>query len=97
MPANVEDVSLIAESERSPGEGSDNPFQYSCWNDPMDIPWRNGMGYRGAWWATVNGVANVQNDLVSRQQQRQQSVVILQAFFKPLLIPPCTPSQKINS
>ena len=55
------------------------------------------MGYRGAWWATVNGVANVQNDLVSRQQQRQQSVVILQAFFKPLLIPPCTPSQKINS
>ena len=29
-------------SERSPGEGNDNPLQYSCLGNPMD---------RGAWWA----------------------------------------------
>ena len=35
-------------SGRSPGEGNDNPLQYSCLENPMD---------RGAWWATVHGVA----------------------------------------
>ena len=34
--------------ERSPGGGNDNPLQYLCLEDPMD---------RGAWWATVHGVA----------------------------------------
>ena len=33
-------------SERSPGEGSGNPLQYSCLEDPMD---------RGAWQAVVHG------------------------------------------
>ena len=33
---------------RSPGEGDDNPLQYSCLENPMD---------RGASWATVHGVA----------------------------------------
>ena len=33
---------------RSPGEGNDNPLQYSCLGNLMDI---------GAWWATVHGVA----------------------------------------
>ena len=32
---------------RSPGEGNDNPLQYSCLENPMD---------RGAWQATVHGV-----------------------------------------
>ena len=36
-------------SGRSPGEGSGNPVQCSCLENPMD---------RGAWWATVHGVAN---------------------------------------
>ena len=31
-----------------PGGGHGNPFQYSCLETPMD---------RGAWWATVHGVA----------------------------------------
>ena len=35
-------------SGRSPGEGNGYPFQYSCLENPMD---------RGAWWATVHGVA----------------------------------------
>ena len=33
---------------RSPGEGNDNPLQYSCLENPMD---------RGTWWAIVQGVA----------------------------------------
>ena len=35
-------------SGRSPGEGNGSPLQYSCLENPMD---------RGAWWATVHGVA----------------------------------------
>ena len=35
-------------SERSPGEGNGNPLQYSCLENSMD---------RGAWWATVHGIA----------------------------------------
>ena len=35
-------------SGRSPGEGNGNPLQYSCLENSMD---------RGAWWATVHGVA----------------------------------------
>ena len=30
------------------GEGNGNPLQYSCLENPMD---------RGAWWATIHGVA----------------------------------------
>ena len=33
---------------RFPGEEHGNPFQYSCLGNPVD---------RGAWWATVHGVA----------------------------------------
>ena len=47
-PAHVEDVGSIPGSERSPGEGNGNLLQYSCLGNPMD---------RGAWWATVGGVA----------------------------------------
>ena len=36
---------------RSPGEGNDNPFQYSCLENVLDI---------GTWWATVYGVAKSQ-------------------------------------
>ena len=46
-PANARnsgDVGLIPGSGRSPGEGDDNPLQYSCMVNPID---------RGAWWATV--------------------------------------------
>ena len=35
-------------SGRSPGEGNGNPLQYACLENPMD---------RGAWLATVHGVA----------------------------------------
>ena len=44
----ADDTTLTAKSERSPGEGHGNPLQDSCLEIPMD---------RGAWWATVHGVA----------------------------------------
>ena len=45
---NAGDSGLIPGLGRSPGKGNDNPLQYSCLENPMD---------RGAWWATVHGVA----------------------------------------
>ena len=47
LPAPA-DVGSIPGLERSPGEGNDCPLQYSCLENSMD---------RGAWWATVHGVA----------------------------------------
>ena len=48
MPANAGHLGLIPGSRRSLGEGNGNPFQYSCLENSMD---------RGAWGATVHGVA----------------------------------------
>ena len=45
---NVGDLGSIPESGRSPGRGHGNPLQYSCLGNPMG---------RGAWQATVHGVA----------------------------------------
>ena len=45
---NAGELGSIPGSGRSPGEGNDNPLQYSCLKNPMD---------RGAWWATVHRVA----------------------------------------
>ena len=42
------DLSSVPGSGRSPGEGDKNPLQYSYLENPMD---------RGAWRATVHGVA----------------------------------------
>ena len=44
---------------RSPGEGNNEPLQYSCLGNPMD---------RGAWWATVNGV---RHDLATKTINRK--------------------------
>ena len=54
LPANAGDVGLISELGRSPGEGSGNPLQYYCLENPMD---------GGAWEATVHGVAKSQTRL----------------------------------
>ena len=50
MQVDVRDVCLIPGSGRAPGGGSGNPPQYSCLGNPMD---------RGAWWATVHKVAEL--------------------------------------
>ena len=46
LACNAGDLGSVSESGRSPGEGDDNPPQYSCLENPMD---------RGAWRATVHG------------------------------------------
>ena len=48
---NAGDPGSIPESGSSPGEGNGNPLQHSCLENPMD---------RGAWQATVRGVAKSQ-------------------------------------
>ena len=45
---NAGDLGWIPGLRRSPGEGNDNPLQYSCLENPMD---------RGTWWTIVQGVA----------------------------------------
>ena len=51
---NAGDPGLIPGSGKSPGEGHGNPLQHSCHMNSMD---------RGAWWATVHGVAKSQTQL----------------------------------
>ena len=52
VPASAGDSGSIPGSGRSPGGGNGNPLQYSDLGNPMD---------RGAWWATVHGVAKESN------------------------------------
>ena len=57
LPANAgdtRDVGLIPGLGRSPGGGHGNPLQYFCLENPRD---------RGAWQATVHGVAKSQTRL----------------------------------
>ena len=57
LPANAEaagDMCSIPESGTFPGEGHDNPLQYSCLENPTD---------RGAWWAAVHRVTKSQTRL----------------------------------
>ena len=48
---NAGDLGSIPELGRSPGGGRGDPLQYSCLENPVD---------KGAWWATVHGVAESQ-------------------------------------
>ena len=51
---NAEDPGSVPGLGKPPGEGRGNPLQYSCLENPMD---------RGAWRATVQGVAKSQTQL----------------------------------
>ena len=56
-PANAGDTGdsgSIPGSRRSPGGSHGNPLQYSCLENPMD---------RGAWWATIHGLAKSRSQL----------------------------------
>ena len=53
LPANsgdIRDMSAIPGSGRSTGGGHSNPLQHSCLENPMN---------RGAWWAAVHGVTEL--------------------------------------
>ena len=63
---NVGDPGSIPGSGRSLGEGNGNPLQYSCLENPMD---------RGAWWATVHGVA--------KSRTRLSKFSSLQSYYMP--------------
>ena len=78
---SAEDLSSIPGLGRSPGEGSGNPLQYSCLENLMD---------RGAWWATVHGVARVRHDLATKppptlltQLNRRHRMSVLLASLHP--------------
>ena len=59
-------MGLIPGWGRFPGEEHGNPFQYSCLGNPVD---------RGAWWATVHGVAiRVGHDLVTNNKNNKLSL-----------------------
>ena len=66
-PADAGDLGLILESGRSPGGANDNPLQYSCLENLMD---------RGAWWATVHGVARVGHSFMN-----EHSTALFLCFF----------------
>ena len=53
---------------RSPGGGHGNSFQYSCLQNPMD---------RGAWWATVQRVAQSQTQLNRLSMHAQVHVCMI--------------------
>ena len=59
---DIRDTGSIPGSERSPGEGNVNSFQYSFLENPID---------GGAWRATVRGVTRVRHDLATKQPQVQ--------------------------
>ena len=55
LTANEGDIGDVGSiQERAPGEGSDNPHQCSCLENPVD---------RRIWWATVHGIAKIQTRL----------------------------------
>ena len=62
---NAEDAGLIPRSGRSPGEGNDNPLQYSCLGNPMD---------RGSWWATILGVAKESDTIEELNNSNNTSI-----------------------
>ena len=50
LPANAGNEGSVPGSGRSPGERSGNALQHSCLENPLN---------RGAWWATVHGVTEL--------------------------------------
>ena len=80
-PVNVGDVrhvSSVPGLGRSPGGGHGNPLQYFCLENPMD---------RGAWRATVYGVAKSRTSLNLKQlsTQHTHTTVFVSAHFLDML------------
>ena len=62
---NAGDPGLIPGLGRPPGEGHDNPLQYSCLENPMD------RGAHGPWRATVHGFTK-ESDMTYQLNNKQQ-------------------------
>ena len=74
---NVGDLGLIRGSGRSPGEGTGNPLQYSCLENPMG---------REAWWATVHGVKEL--DTTERLHFHFLCILATSTLYLRLLLGP---------
>ena len=61
---NTGDPSSMPGLGRSPGEGNGHPLQYSGLKNPMD---------RGAWWATVHGVTELDTKLKYLHEGSQEA------------------------
>ena len=57
-------------SGRSPGKGNGSPLQYSYLGNPMD---------RGAWQATVNGLAKSQTGLSTNNNNKEYLRLVIKA------------------
>ena len=68
--ANTGDQGSIPGLGRSPAEGNANSLQYSCLENSLD---------RGAWWATVHGVAKESD---TTQQLNNMHVSVLSQHLK---------------
>ena len=80
-PANAGaegDLGLIPGCGRSPGGGNGNPLQYSCLENPMG---------RGAWWATVHGVAESWTRLIRHTHLTNPAVQHRKALLFLLKVP----------
>ena len=66
LPANAGDAGSTPGSGRFPGEGNGYPLQYSCLDNPMD---------RGAWRATIHGVAKSQTQLGNQAHPGSPDVI----------------------
>ena len=89
LPANAGDrrhTGSIPGSEKFPGEGNDNPLQYSCLENPRD---------RGVWWAAVQGVTKSQTQL-STQHRYLGEYHSAENYFSTLYWKkcPCSPFNK---
>ena len=74
LPANAGatgDAGSIPGWGRSPGGGNGNPLQYSCLENPRD---------RGAWCATVHGVAKSQTWL---NEHKKFVLIFVRCYGKP--------------
>ena len=68
---DTRDTGSIPGSVRSPGGGHGNPLQYSCLENPME---------RGAWRATVHGVA--ESEMIERAPTMLETML---TTFRPIL------------
>ena len=75
---NAGDLGSIPGSGRSPGEGKGYPVQYSCQENPMD---------RGAWQATVHGVAKSWHHWSDWAHQQMPIFISIQSISLKFPIP----------
>ena len=71
---DIRDAGAIPGSGRSPGGGLGSPLQYSCLENPMD---------RGAWWATVHGIAKSWTRLKRRSTLMHSVSLVLRMQVYP--------------